>query len=377
MASMRHVLAARHGLVAVLALVCAPGLAAAPAPITLAYKAKKDDVIRYRFALKAAFEISGPMGEGQIELSQEQFLTFRVLDVDEKGTLHARVTVERLRGGFEMPMMGTSERFDTDEAPPAAGGDAKAPAPAENGMVKFARALKGGSFECWLTPQGKVRKIEGATKLVAAAREKAGDTGGGGGAGMPFMGSGLSVGTLAEQYGDQGMAQLLETALPRLPEAAVDVGDSWKSPSLVAVPAIGHDLSIDLTLALESVEGDVAKLLAAGTLAPKRRPAPAKSEGGDPMADMQAELLKGLKFEISESSVDGTVRFDTAKCLPEETAITSTLTAALEFKMPGMDDQGGGGDPQALPGMKIDVKGTVRVHSKLLSLTHGSGGEGF
>ena len=363
---MHHALAAR-GLVAAFgaSLALLLGTAdAAPDPTTLVYRAKKDDVFRYRFALKATLDTTGsPFGDGSIVLTQEQFVTFRVLAVDEKGTLHLRATLDRLRGGFEMAALGSQISFDTDDPPPDGAG-----AGSEEPLGKFARALKGGSFEVWLTAQGKVHKVAGATKLVEAAREKVGDTGGGGD--LPFM-NGLNAATLGEQFNDRGVAELLQAALPRLPEAPVEVGDSWESPGAVGVAAIGHDLKIGLTLALAEVSGDSANLLAAGGVtAVRREAAPAK---GAPGGDFGADLMKNLKLEVTESSVDGTVRWSLGKSLLDESAITAKLTSVFEMKMP---DMGGGGDAGG-PGMKMDVKGTVRSSAKLLSLTHGTGGEGF
>lgn len=376
---MSHAFSAPSGLVVALGMSLAAALgadAASPAPTRLAYSAKKDDVLRCRFALTVALDIESPMGPMQVEFSQEQYLAFRVLGVDEKGTLHLATTIERLRGRVEIPMMAQETQFDTDEKAPA-GGDGAAPAPAGDPMVRFARALKGGKFEVWLTPQGKVSKVEGATKLAAAARKKSGEGDGGGVEGEPFGGGGMSVGTLGDPFSDRGIAQLLELALPRMAEPAVDVGDSWKSPGRFEVPMIGHDLKIDVTLVVEKFEGTVAHLLAAGSAQGARRaaPAPKEGEGGDAAGPMD-DLMKNAKFEVSKSSVDGTVRFDAGKGWLEESAITAKVTASLEAKLPGMDGMGGEGEDEA-PALKFDAKGTVRVSTKLLSLTHGTGGEGF
>lgn len=190
----------------ILALATAgPLLGAEPqAKATLRWKFKAGEVLRY--AMDQTTVSTGQDPEGK-EISQTinlvMDMTWTVKAVDPSGSASVVQTIDRIRTTATLPFGKVT--FDSKEA--AAASSAAGP------MFKM---LVGAEFTAKLSPLGEATDVKLSEKLLATLRED-----------DPVGAQG--------QFSEAGLKNIIAQMITPLPEAGVDVGETWTKA--LAIPA--------------------------------------------------------------------------------------------------------------------------------------------
>jgi hypothetical protein len=388
----------------VLALTAAPADAA---PTELKYKFVKGTKIKYRMSIgteidaEAQGDAGGPMGgmaAGGMKFNNnyEFTMTWTVLEVKEDGTAKVKSVITRVKGSAGSPMAGEFT-FDTDEEGEAptdpdggeGGGEGGGGMPGMPGMGggmammgKYFKAMKGGAFEFTVKPTGEITKLTGMNKVMEKATKalEEGMGGAGGGGGMPGMGGASMITRLLGKFGNEMWKPWIESALVRLPAKPVDLGDAWNNKVITPMPVGNAKIAVDYTYALAGTEEGIASFIVDGNAKLK------KGEAGDIDEDdkMAKAMAEAMEFkEISESSNEGSVKFDVEKGLVKESKITGKTVSIMTLDMGKIMEafmgggNGGMGGGMEMPKSEMKITNTQKVGIKLLKVTPADGGEGF
>jgi hypothetical protein len=226
---------------AITALVL-PVLAALAAPadaqqITLRYKWMPGDVLIYRTTVRTNSTVTGgPAGPVTYEQTLGQTLKVTVAAVAPDGT----ATVQQVIDAVTLDTNGPSGRMSYDSAKPPAGN-------ADPRVLSVARtlgAMVGEPISVAIAPNGAIRRIDGAARLVQKLM-----------ADLPRdpMAGGLAQ-NLKAMLSEDALRSSLEQSFSRLPDAPVKPGDTWTAEQSVGADVTGKVVSTS-TFTLKAIEG--------------------------------------------------------------------------------------------------------------------------
>lgn len=200
------------------------GASASPAKSTIRWKFKDGEILRYSMDQTTVSTGQDPAGR---EIKQTfgliMDMTWTVKSVDASGVALMTQRIERVRASAASPFGKFS--FDSKEA-----GDA---ASAAGPLFKM---LVGGEFTSKLTPRGEFTEIKLSDKLLATLRsdnEPAGAQG---------------------QFSEEGLKNMLSQMVFPLPEAAVDVGETWQRKLAIPSGPEGQTRQVEQTFTFKGPE---------------------------------------------------------------------------------------------------------------------------
>jgi Family of unknown function (DUF6263) len=208
----------RASILAIVALMVGLGSSPTLAKTMLRWKFKVGDVLRY--SMDQTTVTTGPDPISGREMKQTLGLimdmTWTVKSVDASGVASMSQKIDRVRASAASPAGKFS--FDSKEA----GDSATVAGP-------LFKMLVGAEFTSKMNPRGELTEIKPSDKLVATLRgndEPAGAQG---------------------QFSEEGLKNMLSQMVIPLPEAGVDVGESWQRKLSVPSGPDGQTRQIEQT----------------------------------------------------------------------------------------------------------------------------------
>jgi hypothetical protein len=252
--------------------------------VTLRYRWTKGESLTYRMVQQTVSTITGMPGMTEVKLEQtmSQVLKITAEDVAADGTATLRQTFESVK----MEMNGPMGRVSYDTA---------APSSIANPMVQAMRQILTGMVGAPITivqaPDGSVRKVEGATKMMDQITK--------GAASDPVAAAAAE--SMRVALSDEALQATLEQSFSKLPAAAVQPGETWQARLAMGNETIGR-VTGDVKFTLKAVEGagDAATAQIAVELTVKQDVAP------PPAAN-------GMTVKMAEGKGTGDIAFDLAK----------------------------------------------------------------
>ena len=174
-------------------------------------------------------------------------------------------------------------------------------------------ALLGESFSVKLTPQGRVKQIEGLEPMYANMAKKLPQG--------PIKEQMLNG--LKQQFGAEALKEMMEVGTAIYPKVAVEVGDSWENKLAISQ---GFPMVVENTYVLKHREGDKATIDVSGAVKPNSEAKP-----------MELGLLK-IGYEITGRQ-SGQIQLEESTGLIIRSSIKQVL--AGEMKMAGAGGEGG------------------------------------
>jgi hypothetical protein len=263
------------------ALTAAP-LAAQEA--TLRYRWTAGEEVRYRISLETNSIVSGMPGMGDMTVDQTlaQVIKIAVADVAADGTATLRQTFESVK----MDMNGPMGRIAYDTASPPT-----APNPMTEPLKQVLGAMVGQTITVVQAPDGTVRKVEGASAIVARITS-----------GMPQdpAAAALTQG-LKSMLSDDAMRATLEQSFSKLPAGPVKSGDTWNGEISIGNDMIGK-INGAVTFTLKALEGPADAALARIAVSMVMKQVTAPPAGPNDM-----------KVQLGDSRGQGEMTFDVAR----------------------------------------------------------------
>lgn len=185
------------------------GAIAEQTPVSLRYRWRAGDILRYRIVQRTESVMSNIPGYPDLVLNQEQAsdTTMRVRSVEPDGTARIDWSFDGVRAVVEQPGAG---RMVFDSASPDTATDPSDP------MTGAMRALVGRTIHLEIAPDGAVRSMGGVDAMREAVRAEIAGTPAE--TMRPNMKAFLSDDALRDQF---------EQAFRQLPEDAVCTGQTW------------------------------------------------------------------------------------------------------------------------------------------------------
>ena len=252
--------------------------------VTLKYRWTKGESLTYRMGQQTASTVTGMPGISEVKLEQNMVLMLKITaeDVAADGTATLSQTFESVK----MDMSGPMGRVSYDTAAPSA---------IANPMVQALRqiftGMVGASITIVQAPDGSVRKVEGATKVMDRIVKSA-------------QGDPAAIAAaegMKSILSDEAVKATLEQSFPKLPAAALQPGETWQAQLAMGNDTIGR-VTGDVKFTLKAVEGagDAATAQIAVALTVKQDVAP------PPAAN-------GMIVKMGEGKGTGDIAFDVAK----------------------------------------------------------------
>ncbi len=259
------------------------------------------------FMQKGRQEQNIDAGGQQVEMVQEliQLFTIEALGADEAGKRSYKVTIDRVYGKLDIPMMGPIE-FDStkkdgaeDEEEDDDGGFGGMGMPSGPALSKGLREIAGQSFTAEVDADGTVLGTKGFEEVRKKAKKAFG------------MGGQMMEGSV----NDRALENLVRSAVGNLPKGEVAAGDSWETKQ-----AAGSSMPMEQSLKFEvkSATADAAQIAVSGQMSAK------EGEKG-PMGEMEIEGGK-IEGEVQISRKDGFVA---------RSKTTATMTIVVDNPMAG------------------------------------------
>src|SRR5262245_40230544 len=197
-----------------LAALCVQSLAAQD--VTLRYKWRKGDTLRYRWTAQSNVTMSGIPGLGDMTVTTTlgQVVKMAVEDVAADGTAALRATFESAK--VEIATPAGPIKYDS-AAPPSATGD-----PMMDALGKAMGALIGASVTLTVTPIGTVPQLQGMEDLAARMKKAIGEE--------------ATMTGLDAIFSNDSMLSSFAQNFARMPDKPVKIGDAWKSELKIANP---------------------------------------------------------------------------------------------------------------------------------------------
>ena len=214
--------------------------AAAPAlaqGVTLRYQWKPGDVHTYRTVVRSASTSSGgPRGPETFEQTLSQTVKLTVAAVNVDGTATLRQSIEAVA----LEMTTAAGKVAYDSATPVAD-DAD---PRVQAMAKTIGAMVGEAISVTMAPNGAVRRIDGAARIVTKLVDN-----------LPRdpMAGALAQ-NIRAMLGDDALRSSIEQSFSRLPDQPVSVGDTWTAEQAIGADVTGKIVGKS-TFTLKALEG--------------------------------------------------------------------------------------------------------------------------
>jgi hypothetical protein len=221
-------------LLLVLAAFAAPAYAQ---DVTLRYRWTKGESVTYRMTIRTNSAIGGMPGAGDMTLEQTitQVLRVTTEDVAADGVTTLRQTFESVR----MEMNGPMGRMVYDSSAPD-----RAPNPMAEMMGKVMGALVGESIIVVMTPEGEVRKLEGASRILEKVMKGR----------LADPESAAVAQGLKAMLSDDALKNAMAQSFSRLPAGPVKPGDTWTGQLAMGAEIIGRVAGTS-TFTLKAIEG--------------------------------------------------------------------------------------------------------------------------
>jgi len=270
--------------------------------VTLRYRWTKGESLSYRSVLQNDSTISGMPGMGDMNVGQTmtQVIKTDVTDVAPDGTATLKQTFLSVRMEMATPM----GKVVYDSAAPSA----NTADPISETVGKFMGRMVGESIVTVMGPDGRIRKVEGASAILDKALQGLGSD----------PASAAMAQSLRSVMSDDAMRSNLEQTFAGLPLPPVKQGDTWKGSINIGNEMIGRITGIPI-FTLKAIEGDTARIGVTVTL--KQESAPT----GGPM---------GMSLKIAESKGEGEIVFDVAAGRMRRSTMRTELPATMTMTTP-------------------------------------------
>lgn len=312
-----------------LRITCALACLAIAAPlyaqgVTLRYHWTKGDVLTYKMLILTTSQVSGMQGRGDVTLQQTmtQVLKIAVDDVAADGT----ATLKQTFGSVRMEMDGPMGKFSYDTAAPSTSTN-----PMAQSMGKVLGAMAGETITVVQAPDGTVRSVEGASRIMDKITKT-----------LPSdAGANALAQALKTSLSDEALKATLEQSFTKLPQGPVKPGDTWKGQMNMGNDTIGKITgSVDFTLKALDGSGDAATGRIGVAVAMKQESAPASGPGGMVMklqdargeGEMLFEIAKGrIRKSTMKSSMPSTISGQSPDGNPMTIQNTTTTSMTMEL----------------------------------------------
>jgi hypothetical protein len=292
-------------LLALLALLTAASPVAAQG-VLLKYRWTKGDSLTYRMVNDTQSTISGMPGVGEIAVHQSmtQVLKVTAEDVTADGVATLRQSFESIR----MEMDGPMGKLVYDSAVPD-----KTANPMIDAFAKVMGALVGESIIVVIAPEGTVRQVEGASRLMEKVLK-----------GMPQdpAVAGAAQG-LKSMLSDDALKTTLSQSFAKLPAEAVRIGDAWSGTLSMGNEMIGRIVGAS-TFTLKAIEGPadtpLGRIAVALTLKQEVTPPPS-----GPM---------GMVMKLGESKGEGEMQFNVARGRIQRSTMRTEMPSTMTMTGP-------------------------------------------
>lgn len=293
-----------------LRITCALACLAIAAPlyaqgVTLRYHWTKGDVLTYKMLILTTSQVSGMQGRGDVTLQQTmtQVIKIAVDDVAADGTATLKQTFSSVR----MEMDGPMGKFSYDTAAPSTSTN-----PMAQSMGKVLGAMAGETITVVQAPDGTVRSVEGASRIM----DKIAKT-------LPSdPGASALAQALKTSLSDDALKATLEQSFTKLPEGPVKPGDTWKGQMNMGNDMIGKITgSVDFALKALDGSGDAATGRIGVAVVMKQESAPASGPGG-------------MVVKLQEARGEGEMLFEIAKGRIRKSTMKSSMPSTISGQSP-------------------------------------------
>ena len=255
--------------------------------VSLRYRWTKGESLTYRIDLLTVSVVTGMPGttERKLEQNMSQVLKFTAEEVAADGTATLRQTFELVK----MEVNGPMGRIAYDTA---------APSPRSNPMVQAMRQVFGGMVGASITviaaPDGTVRKVEGATKMIEQITKAMQDD----------PAAARAAEGLKAAVSDEALRTTLEQSFSKLPANPVQQGDTWQSQLAMGNEMIGRVVG-DLRFRLRSFEGAAEAAIAqvGVELHLKQEIAPPPAANGTVLKVLEGKGVGEIAFDVAKGQI--------------------------------------------------------------------------
>lgn len=273
--------------------------------LALRYRWAKGGELRYRVTTESTVVMSGlpGMGEMTVTTTQGQVQQLRTTEVAADGTATVLTRFESVR----MEVASPAGRFSYDSTKPAAqGGD-----PVTGLIAKTMGALVGETITVVMAPDGAIRSVQGATKLMEKIK---GTLPADAVSAMSGLGGGFET-----MMNDEAMRSSFGQSFANLPSKAVKPGDTWQSE--IKLPNPMGEMVVSTSLTFKGTERlgarDVARIAFTQRL---------KAGAGGAMGPMTVQLGDGTG--------DGEIVFDHKQGLIVRSVARNTIPMTMSMTGP-------------------------------------------
>ena len=292
-------------------IACLLALVAVAAPlyaqgVTLRYRWNKGETLAYRMQILTTSQVSGMPGRGEATLQQTMTQTLKILvdDVAADGTATLKQTFDAVR----MEMDGPMGKFVYDTASPSS----TSTNPMAQSMGKVLAAMVGETITVVQAPDGTVRRVEGATRIMDKIVKS-----------LPADPSATAIAqALKTSLSDDALKATLEQSFTRMPDAPVKPGDTWKGAMNMGNDMIGKITgSVDFALKALDGAGDAATARIAIAMTMKQESAPPSGPGG-------------MVVKLQDAHGEGEMLFDVGKGRIRKSTMKSTMPSTITGQSP-------------------------------------------
>jgi Family of unknown function (DUF6263) len=284
-------------------------VSAAPAyaqGVTLRYRWTKGDSLTYRMTNQTNSSISGMPGAGDLTVDQTmtQVLKVTAEEVAPDGVATLRQSFQAVR----MEMNGPMGKVVYDSSVPD-----KTPDPQAEAMGKVMGSLVGESIIVVMAPEGTVRKVEGASRILDKVMQ-----------GMSADPAAAAAAQgLKTMLSDDALKATLSQSFSMLPTEPVKAGDTWTGKISMGNDIIGRIVGTS-TFTLKAIEGtgDPAIARVAVALALKQDGVPAPS---GPM---------GMVMKLGDSRGEGEILFSVARGRIQRNTMRTEMPSTMTMTGP-------------------------------------------
>ena len=287
------------------------GLVVSAAPayaqgVTLRYRWTKGDSLTYRMTNQTNSSISGMPGAGNLTVDQTmtQVLKVTAEEVTPDGVATLRQSFQSVR----MEMNGPMGKVVYDSSAPD-----KTPNPMVEAMGKVMGSLVGESIIVVMAPEGTVRRVEGASRILERVMQSL----------SADPAAAAAAQGLKAMLSDDALKTTLSQSFARLPADPVKAGDTWTGQLAMGNEVIGRVAGAS-TFTLKAIEGTADAPLAriAVGLALKQEVVPAPS---GPM---------GMVMKIGDSKGEGEILFSVAKGHIQRSTMRTEMPSTMTMTGP-------------------------------------------
>ncbi len=273
--------------------------------VTLRYHWTKGEALTYRMVIATTTQLSGMPGGQQMKVDQTmtQVLKIAADDVAADGTATLKQTFQSVK----MEVDGPRGKIVYDTAVSSSSAN-----PMTQAMGQVLGAMVGESITVVQAPDGSVRKVEGATRILDKVVKS-----------LPSDPSTTAIAQgLKASLSDDALKATLEQSFTRLPETPVKPGDAWKGQLNIGNETIGRITgAVDFTLNGIEGSGDAGTARIGVALAMRQESAPPPGPGG-------------MTMKLHEAKGEGEMIFDIARGRIRKSTMKSTMPATISGQTP-------------------------------------------